>query len=126
MGWEPGGRVRVKGLFNRGLTGVLTQEESRFGRDGWMIRVEAPCWQGKEIFMPSSELVEQPLALEEWLVPGHPVRITALTMRNVRGTLVRPTRLINGKAGWLVELDRRFLWLKRARIGRRALARDSE
>jgi hypothetical protein len=49
------------------------------------------------------------------------VRITALTMRNVTGVLVRPARLLNGKRGWLVQLDRRFLFWRRARIANRAL-----
>lgn len=41
------------------------------------------------------------------LAPGDRVMITARMLRGLTGTLIRPSRLLNGKRAWLVELDDR-------------------
>jgi hypothetical protein len=61
------------------------------------------------------------------LSAGDRVSVTAWSMRNQTGTLLRPARLPNGKPAWLVQMDdRQALWRGRTRVGGRALIKIAE
>lgn len=57
---------------------------------------------------------------------GDHVSVTAFSLRNRTGTLIRPARLPNGKPAWLVQMDNpKGLWRGRTRVGDRSLVRIS-
>ncbi len=60
------------------------------------------------------------------LAAGDRVVITSWSLRGQQGVLIRPARLITGKAAWLVQLDDRkhpAVFRGRARVGERSLQR---
>jgi hypothetical protein len=60
-------------------------------------------------------------AIQEPFRQGERVVIRGFLMNGITGTLVRPTRMLNGKRAWLVQFDRPLGGLKRARVAEYAI-----
>jgi hypothetical protein len=104
-----------------------------------MPRAALPLWQHRAMGL-LGRLRRQALDLDERVIGDRPpgpgmytkrsealragdhVRVTALSLRNQTGVLVRPARLLSGKPAWLVQMDNpKALWRGRTRVADRSL-----
>jgi hypothetical protein len=118
--FQVGDRVRIASIWSgRGRRGTLIRSRMVVRLNIWVVELDKRrCTGHRRAFVPEGVLRPDSTRDPDWLSPGKRVVVYASGVRRQRCTLIRRTRLWwNGKRGWLVELDKPYLGLKRMRVG---------
>jgi hypothetical protein len=114
--FRPGDLVRVSTAFGyRERVGTVLAHYSELG-----VRMGQVQLDDGSLARVSGDRLARFIA-GEWLVPGKRVRVGNWFGGVVEGELIRPSRLLNGKRGWLVRFDRPAGGLRRMRVAVTAL-----
>lgn len=116
-----GQRIRVRGSVYAGQVGTLIERQTRLGRTGWAVSLDAADGRHRTVYVWESKLQPTLTHLEATgLQPGQRVMITARLLDGRAGVLVRPAHLLWRKA-WIVDVDTDAGNTLRTRVLERAL-----